>query len=120
MSKTRHTWSPLIYVVCVFISDGMSHWEKNAELQKPEVKDDVVIWKPPQHQTKASAIENTAYAMLTYVTLDKVADAVPIMRWLVSQRNSLGGYGSTQVVTAAGLLYMILLFFGHVNLAEMT
>jgi len=79
----------------------MKYWDKKKPEpvdSKPKMEGDVLIWKPPQHQAKTSAIESTAYAMMSYLTLNKISDAVPIMRWLVSQRNSLGGYGSSQVV----------------------
>jgi len=39
----------------------------------------------------------TAYALLTYVLNRDFSGAVPIAKWLVSQRNSLGGFSSTQV-----------------------
>ena len=77
----------------------MTHWDKKTvQPFKPQMDGDVVIWEPPHHQAKTSAIESTAYGMLSYMAMNKVADAVPIMRWLVAQRNSLGGYGSTQVI----------------------
>lgn len=38
----------------------------------------------------------TAYAMLTYLERNLVEDTLPIMRWLVAQRNEQGGFASTQ------------------------
>jgi len=41
----------------------------------------------------------TAYALLTYTRRRDFAGAVPIVKWIVSQRNSRGGFSSTQVIT---------------------
>ncbi|XP_069677480.1 CD109 antigen-like isoform X2 [Periplaneta americana] len=41
-------------------------------------------------------VEMTAYGLLTYLQRGLVQDALPIMRWLVSQRNEQGGFASTQ------------------------
>lgn len=38
----------------------------------------------------------TAYAMLTYLEKGLVQDALPIMKWMVAQRNEEGGFASTQ------------------------
>nr|AEC50086.1 TEP isoform 2 [Pacifastacus leniusculus] len=51
-------------------------------------------------------VEATSYALLTYVLRDLTRDdALPIMNWLVRQRNQYGGFQSTQdtVVGMAGL-----------------
>jgi len=53
----------------------------------------------------------TAYALLTYARRRDIAGAVPIAKWLVSQRNSLGGFSSTQVINS-------FLFFFTNHLAE--
>ncbi|KAG7166857.1 CD109 antigen-like 2 [Homarus americanus] len=41
-------------------------------------------------------VEATSYALLTYVSRDLTRDALPIMQWLVRQRNQYGGFQSTQ------------------------
>lgn len=38
----------------------------------------------------------TSYALLTLLHRDLVSDAIPVMHWLVSQRNEQGGFASTQ------------------------
>lgn len=50
-------------------------------------------------------VEATSYALLTYVHRGLTRDALPIMNWLVRQRNQYGGFQSTQdtVVGMAGL-----------------
>lgn len=49
--------------------------------------------------SKASSsldIEMTAYALQAFIEAGRLADSVPIMKWLVSQRNENGGFISTQ------------------------
>ena len=50
-----------------------------------------------QSRAPARDIETSAYALLTYIALGHHADAFPIVKWLVSQRNPYGGFVSTQV-----------------------
>lgn len=42
-------------------------------------------------------VETTGYGLLIYVHRTLTQDAIPIMRWLVRQRNHNGGFQSTQV-----------------------
>nr|XP_045016056.1 CD109 antigen isoform X3 [Jaculus jaculus] len=41
-------------------------------------------------------IEVAAYALLSHLLQHKVSEGIPVMRWLSRQRNSLGGFASTQ------------------------
>lgn len=41
-------------------------------------------------------VEMTAYSLLTYLQRGLIDDALPIMRWLVTQQNDQGGFASTQ------------------------
>ncbi|KAK6619001.1 hypothetical protein RUM44_003383 [Polyplax serrata] len=54
--------------------------------------------KNPWHERLPNgvAVEMTAYALLTYLERDLMEDALPIMKWLVAQRNDEGGFASTQ------------------------
>lgn len=47
-------------------------------------------------QARPVDIETTSYALLSYLAQNQTSEAVPIIRWLVSQRNELGGFTSTQ------------------------
>lgn len=38
----------------------------------------------------------TAYALLAYLEAGKFTEAIPIMKWLIGQRNDKGGFQSTQ------------------------
>jgi CD109 antigen len=44
-------------------------------------------------------VEMTAYGLLTYIQRGLVQDALPVMKWLITQRNEQGGFASTQVNT---------------------
>lgn len=47
-------------------------------------------------QPSSLDIEVAAYALLSHFLLYQVSEGIPIMRWLSRQRNSLGGFASTQ------------------------
>ncbi len=42
-------------------------------------------------------VEATAYALLVYVHLGELEKALPLVRWLLRQRNHLGGFFTTRV-----------------------
>ena len=82
----------------LFQSDGTRHWEE----QKPKVKKAAPIswWSPPYYQASSADIEMSAYALMALVPEGDKAAAVAgvdIVKWLSQQRNSLGGWSSTQV-----------------------
>ena len=45
---------------------------------------------------EAYAVEATSYALLVYLRMNRLNDAEPIMGWLQTMRNSIGGFGSTR------------------------
>ncbi|KAM9003740.1 CD109 antigen [Sarcophilus harrisii] len=63
---------------------GMQFWESSvSKLSKS--------WQP-----SSLDIEVAAYALLSHFLQNRMAEGMPIMRWLSKQRNRLGGYSSTQ------------------------
>lgn len=65
--------------------DSMMYWEKDMDTKKNSSK------------TAASTkVEIAAYAILAHVKLGIAREAIPIVNWLISQRNSDGGFYSTQ------------------------
>ena len=74
----------------------MKHWEKPVESQ-PTSKSSPWVWQPPYIQARSVDIEMNAYALLTYTLRKDIAGAVMIVKWIISQRNSDGGFSSTQV-----------------------
>ena len=59
----------------------------------------------PQHGNRSAAIEATGYALLALLGHDDLVSASRAAKWLVGQRNALGGFGSTQdtIVSLHGL-----------------
>ncbi|XP_059124255.1 CD109 antigen [Peromyscus eremicus] len=51
-------------------------------------------------QPRSLDIEVAAYALLSYLQ-HRVSEGIPVMRWLSRQRNSLGGFASTQDTVVA-------------------
>lgn len=72
----------------------------------PHLKDDKKWWEkpiPPSDtkniwHTKPNSvnIEMTSYALLAILQAGLYVNALPIVKWLVNQRNELGGFQSTQ------------------------
>ncbi|CAH1779861.1 unnamed protein product, partial [Owenia fusiformis] len=78
------------------ISSGdQTYWEPEGYVEPP-VCDPSMRWCPYNHQAGATLIETAAYALLTFVAKDDMNNALPVLRWLTKQRNSLGGFSSTQ------------------------
>ena len=67
----------------------MKWWEKPLESLK-----NTSFWygKP-----RPLDIEMSSYALLTYLERSRTEEALPILRWLMRQRNEMGGFQSTQV-----------------------
>lgn len=58
-------------------------------------------------QPRSIDIELAAYALLSHFHQDRLAEGIPIMKWLSHQRNHLGGFSSTQVISCLkGLGYI--------------
>jgi len=55
----------------------------------------------PPRESRTALVEATAYAMLALTKQGDVINAGRAGKWLTSQRNSLGGYGSTQDTVVA-------------------
>ncbi|XP_043228015.1 CD109 antigen-like isoform X2 [Amphibalanus amphitrite] len=69
-------------------------------------EDDMRWWEKPLESLKNTSfwygrprpldIEMTSYALLTYLERGEREEALPILRWLMRQRNDMGGFQSTQ------------------------
>lgn len=66
------------------------HWER------PKPATETTNYYSWERTTDAINIEATAYALLTYMKRNNVPNALPIVRWLTSQRGPQGGFISTQ------------------------
>jgi CD109 antigen len=67
---------------------GMKHWAKEIPASDSN--------NPWSYRPNSVNVEMSAYALQAFVEANRDADAVPIMKWLVTQRNSEGGFQSTQ------------------------
>ncbi|XP_054577628.1 CD109 antigen isoform X2 [Eptesicus fuscus] len=74
----------------------------NILTQRAEQEGDMQFWVSSvsglseSWQPSSLDIEVAAYALLSHFLQHQVAEGIPIMRWLSRQRNSLGGFASTQ------------------------
>lgn len=68
--------------------NGMKHWEK--AIAESDEK------SPWNNQPNAVNIEMSAYALQAFLAGGLDTDAIPIMKWLITQRNENGGFQSTQ------------------------
>lgn len=70
------------------VTEGQKHWNKPI----PE-SDASNVWysKPNSVNTEMSA-----YGLLTLIETKPYVEVIPIMKWLLSQRNDQGGFQSTQ------------------------
>lgn len=73
---------------------------------------DFRFWRNDPHaqpDTRANPIEIeiASYALLSYAELNAVGDGYNVFRWLLSQRNSYGGFVSTQVLKGTLILAFV-------------
>ncbi|KAF6203422.1 hypothetical protein GE061_003841 [Apolygus lucorum] len=84
------------------INGDLKHWE-NEKDKEDEDKKEKYPWE--EATSNAISVEITAYAMLCYLQRNMTAEAIPILKWLLSQQNSNGGFASTQdTVVALGAI----------------
>ena len=82
----------------MFLIDGNRYWGEPKQPEKP--RED--WFYAPYRQAKSTDIEQTAYGLMASIGKDdksKAINNIDIVRWLSQQRNSLGGWSSTQVST---------------------
>ena len=68
----------------------------------------------------AAGVEITSYALLSYVSMREVSEALPIVKWISLNRNILGGFRTTQdtcVALRALSAYAILAYMGGMNIS---
>lgn len=76
-----------------FSSDGTLYWKEDRNDEEKQKRP----WFRPYYRPKSADIEITSYALLVYALRRDTKNGLAIARWLAQQRNSLGGYSSTQV-----------------------
>ena len=85
----------------IIILDGLKHWHKVQSTTSSHSH-----WRPSHQQSNPIDIEMTSYALLIHAVNNDFAGGMPIMKWITGQRNSNGGFASTQV----GILTCLLAF----------
>jgi CD109 antigen len=88
----------LILKGCLIYSilDGTLHWEEGSS-----GKTESSPWLRPYYRPRSADIEITSYVLLAYTHRKDIQIGLPIAQWLAQQRNSIGGYSSTQVCREA-------------------
>jgi CD109 antigen len=76
------------------------HWG-DVDVLLPEPGFDRIMPRGPMMPNKSVAIEATGYATLALIEHGDAFNASRAAKWLVSQRNAYGGYGSTQDTVVA-------------------
>ncbi|XP_038629995.1 alpha-2-macroglobulin-like [Scyliorhinus canicula] len=79
--------------------DGLTHWQRKED---PEEEEDFGYW----WRAPSAEVEMTAYVLLALLSQPQVPasdldQAIHIVSWLVKQRNSYGGFASTQDTVVA-------------------
>ncbi|KAK2151551.1 hypothetical protein LSH36_359g00065 [Paralvinella palmiformis] len=74
--------------------NGMTFWR----LYHYDIREFHVFSEEP---SKTKEIEIAGYAVLSYLTKDDISSAFPVVKWLMTQRNSYGGFLSTQDTVVA-------------------
>lgn len=88
---------------------------------KAVIQDDEMFWnreqnQPNQAENPSIKVETAAYAIMAFVTADRASEAIPIMKWLMTQRSSTGGFHTTtDTVIAIQALGMIASIFHTPN-----
>ena len=76
-----------------FLLDGFTYWTESGEKKSTSET-------PRWHMTQSADLEITSYILLSKLynyKNDDLPSIVPIAKWINSQRNSMGGFYSTQV-----------------------
>lgn len=84
-------WYSVLKILAKLFKDGSVHW--TAKVGGDKTKDTQQYF----YQPRPVDVEMSSYALLTYMLNDDTEKGLPVVRWLTSQRNALGGFSSTQV-----------------------
>ncbi len=81
--------------------NGALYWGEGGPSIEPDAEDHYGL----DYGNRSAAIETTGYALLALLERQDLVSASRTAKWLVGQRNALGGFGSTQdtVVSLQGL-----------------
>ncbi|BET03017.1 thioester-containing protein [Nesidiocoris tenuis] len=81
-------------------NESQKYWEKEKSDEDEKNKNPWDSWVP-----NAINVEITSYALLSYLRRGLTTESIPILKWLLAQQNSDGGFSSTQdTVVALGAI----------------
>ncbi|KAI0225726.1 CD109 antigen [Lamellibrachia satsuma] len=75
--------------------ENTKHWEESKSVKYP-AEEMEPYWRRPYRQARVFDIEMTAYGLLAYTANKDLFRGIPILKWLVKQRNPHGGFSATQ------------------------
>lgn len=79
---------------------ALTYWSANATSTIKPYNSRFLTWQPPNPQARPIDILTTSYALLAYTSSGRHQEGIPSLHWLTKQRNSRGGFTSTQVLSA--------------------
>ena len=84
----------------VSIVGEYTYWSRAEIPPNPTFIVNTVPFQDPRliHPLEGSAVSATSYALLVYLANNRIEEATSIMKWLQTMRNSIGGWGATQVL----------------------
>ncbi|KAG4076804.1 hypothetical protein HA402_009150 [Bradysia odoriphaga] len=94
--------------IACYAAQLANHSSKTVLMQKLDrlaiVEGDLKYWQKvklttpsdPWFQPPSVNVEITSYALLSYIKAGRIIDGLPVMRWMLSQQSSTGGFSSTQ------------------------
>ncbi|XP_023166141.2 CD109 antigen isoform X4 [Drosophila hydei] len=72
------------------MEDGRKWWSKSTEKPTTEINS-IRYWR-----SSSNDVEITSYVLMALLEEEGAEDSLPIIKWLIAQRNSNGGFSSTQ------------------------
>ncbi len=94
-SQSSDTAYNMLIALAIEDENGL-HWSSGGVQTEDVHEEDLIAPGFPMGQNKSADVETTAYATLALVEHGDAFNASRAAKWLVSQRNAYGGYGSTQ------------------------
>ena len=91
-SGLKHTAYDKLMVMAQIDDNGALYWGGGGLPIEPYSEDR----RTARHGNQSAAIETTGYALLALLHHEDLVSASRTAKWLVGQRNALGGFGSTQ------------------------
>lgn len=106
IDKENDTYALAIAIVVLKKTQHPSAAKLMEKLEKLAHEENGLKWWTKSSKDTSNNIEITAYILQAYVYSEPAGELLPIIKWLIKNRNSLGGFDSTQD-TVVGLQALI-------------